>query len=220
MNFIIFNDFLALIVCVGLICLQSFIGIDAILFYSEIIFQKTGSEIDSSIATIVIGLVMLLASFVTLIFVDSVGRKCLLLISALGMGISLALIGTYFYFDELQDEMRCFRLLPIISLIGFITFYCLGFGPLPFTILSEMFAPEIKSTAVSFAICVAWLGSFAVTKAFLPLESVIYTYGIFWLFSGFCVIAFIFTAIFVFETKGLTMNQIQLELNKNYIILR
>jgi MFS family permease len=212
--------FSALIISVGLISFQSFIGVDAILFYSEIIFRKAGNQIDSSIATIIIGIVMLISSFITLFFVDSVGRKCLLMISAAGMFISLILIGAYFYLDEEEINISGFKCLPVISLIGFITFYCLGFGPLPFTILSEMFSPEVKSTAVSFAVCVGWLGSFVVTKAFLPLESIIHIYGNFWLFSGFCAIALIFTATFVFETKGLTMNQIQLELNKNYLILR
>lgn len=160
---------------------------------------------------------MVLSSFVTLCFVDSVGRKILLLISAAGMGVSLAVIGGYFY---LAEHMKGFEWVPVTSLIGFIVSYCLGFGPLPFTILSEMFGPEIKSTAVSFAVCIAWLGSFTVTVTFLPLETIINMYGIFWVFSGFCALAFTFTSLFVFETKGLTMNQIQLELNRNYILLR
>jgi SP family facilitated glucose transporter-like MFS transporter 8 len=203
-----------------LIGLQSFFGIDAILFYSEIIIRKAGNNvIDPSIATITFGVFMLLSSFITPFLVDVVGRKCLLLVSAAGCGLSLAIIGTYFYYDE-QYEFKNFELLPVIALIAFIMFYNLGFGPLPFTILSEMFAPEIKSPAVSFAVAVAWITTFVVTITFLPLEGIIHTYGNFWLFSGFCIIAFFFTAIFVFETKGLTLNQIQLELNKNYVILR
>lgn len=210
----------ALLITVSLIGLQSFIGIDAIIFYSEIIIRKAGSElIDPSIATIMFGVFMVLSSLITLFYVDVVGRKCLLLLSAAGCGISLAIIGTYFYYDD-QYGGEGFEFLPVIALIAFITFYNLGFGPLPFTILSEMFAPEIKSPAVSFAVATNWLATFAVTKTFLPLEDIIHTHGNFWLFSGFCIIALFFTAIFVFETKGLTLNQIQLELNKNYVILQ
>jgi Sugar (and other) transporter len=197
---------------VGLICFQNTSGIDAVLFYSETIFTKAGSSIDSAVATIIIGAVMLLSSCITPFFVDSTGRKGLLLTSAMGMTVSLTTMGIYFFFDE-RDRMHDFGWIPVTALVAFILFYCVGFGPLPFTVLSEMFAPEIKSMASSIAISACWTVDFAVTKAFLPLETVIGSYGNFWLFGFFCVIAFVFTATMVFETKGLSLNEIQDRLN-------
>lgn len=182
------------------------------LFYSETIFTKAGSSINSAVATIIIGAVMLLSSCITPFFVDSTGRKGLLLTSAVGMAVSLTAMGIYFFFDE-QEKMSNYGWLPVTSLVGFILFYCVGFGPLPFTVLSEMFAPEIKSVASSIAVSACWVIDFAVTKAFLPLETVIGSYGNFWLFAGFCVIAFAFTVTMVFETKGLSLNEIQDRLN-------
>lgn len=182
------------------------------LFYSETIFTKAGSSIDSAVATIIIGAVMLLSSCITPFFVDSTGRKGLLLTSAAGMTVSLTTMGIYFFFDE-RDRMHDLGWIPITALVSFILFYCVGFGPLPFTVLSEMFAPEIKSMASSIAITACWVVDFGVTKAFLPLETVIGSYGNFWLFGFFCVIAFVFTATMVFETKGLSLNEIQERLN-------
>lgn len=197
---------------VGLICFQNFSGIDAVLFYSETIFKKAGSSLDSAIATIVIGSVMLVSSCITPFFVDSTGRKGLLLTSAAGMAVSLTMMGVYFFLDD-RDMMSGYGWLPVVSLVGFILFYCVGFGPLPFTILSEMFASEIKSTASSIAVSACWVVDFCVTKAFLPLESVVGSYGNFWIFGGFCVVAFIFTSTVVFETKGLSLQEIQDKLN-------
>lgn len=207
-----------MIIGVGLICFQNTSGIDAVLFYSETIFTKAGSSIDSAIATIIIGSVMLVSSCITPFFVDNTGRKGLLLVSAAGMMVCLIAMGVYFFFDE-QGAATTYGWLPITSLVGFILFYCVGFGPLPFTVLSEMFAPEIKSSATSIAISAGWIVDFAVTKAFLPLETVIGSYGNFWLFGAFCVIAFIFTATMVFETKGLSLSQIQDRLNGKKSVL-
>jgi SP family facilitated glucose transporter-like MFS transporter 8 len=128
------------------------------------------------------------------------------------MTVCLVAMGVYFFLDE-RNLMSDYGWLPITSLIGFILFYCVGFGPLPFTVLSEMFAPEIKSVATSFAISACWIVDFAVTKAFLPLETVIGAYGNFWLFGCLCIVAFFFTSTMVFETKGLSLNQIQDKLN-------
>lgn len=155
---------------------------------------------------------MLVSSCISPFFVDSSGRKGLLLISAAGMAVSLTTMGVYFFLDA-RDLMKGVGWIPVSSLVGFILFYCVGFGPLPFTMLGEMFAPEIKSMASSFAVSACWIVDFGVTKSFLPLEAVVGNYGNFWIFGGFCVIAFIFTTVVVFETRGLTLNEIQERLN-------
>lgn len=162
---------------------------------------------------------MLLSSCITPFFVDSTGRKGLLLTSAIGMAVSLTTMGIYFFFDE-RDRMSEYGWLPVTALIGFILFYCVGFGPLPFTVLSEMFAPEIKSVASTIAVSACWIVDFAVTKAFLPLETVIGSYGNFWLFGGFCLIAFVFTWTMVFETKGLSLSEVQDKLNGRKSLVR
>lgn len=214
----------------GLISFQNFSGIDAVLFYSETIFEKAGSSLNAAVATIIIGVVMLVSSCISPFFVDRSGRKSLLLISAAGMAISLTVMGIYFPLDE-QGMMGAFGWLPVTSLVGFILFYCVGFGPLPFTrkfcqfsfflflqtfllVLSELFSPDIKSVATSVAISMCWIVDFGVTKAFLPLESIVGTYGNFWIFGGFCVAAFVFVLSQVFETKGLTLNEIQAKLER------
>lgn len=199
-------------IVLGLISFQNFSGIDAVLFYSETILNKAGSSLDSSVATIIIGIVMLISSSVSSLFVDLSGRKGLLLVSAAGMAVSLTTMGIYFFLDS-RDMTNGLGWLPSASLVGFILFYCVGFGPLPFTMLGEMFAPEIKAMASSFAVSTCWVSDFIVTKSFLPLESVVGNYGSFWIFAGFSVIAYIFTYKVVFETKGLTLAEIQDRLN-------
>lgn len=121
-----------MLICGGLICFQNFSGIDAILFYSETIFRKASQTMDSSVATILIGIFMLLFSCISPFFVDRSGRKGLLLFSAMGMAISLTSLGIYFFFDE-REMMDASNWLPVTSLVFFIFFYCVGFGPLPFT---------------------------------------------------------------------------------------
>lgn len=174
--------------------------------------MKASSSIDSAVATIIIGFVMLLSSFITPCFVDRTGRKGLLVISAAGMSLSCVVMGAYFYLDE-REAAGELGWLPVTSLVSFIIFYCVGFGPLPFTVLSEMFSPETKSVSTSLAVSACWIVDFIVTKCFLPLESVIGNYGNFWLFGGFSMVAMVFVCTVVFETKGLSLSEIQGRLN-------
>ena len=78
----------ALYLSLGLVLFQQLSGINAVLFYSQDIFSASGGSLEPAVATIIVGVVMLLASGVTPLVVDRLGRKPLLLVSAIVMGIS------------------------------------------------------------------------------------------------------------------------------------
>jgi MFS family permease len=158
---------------------------------------------------------MVISACVSPFFVESSGRKKLLLVSSAGMIVSLTTMGFYFFLDD-KNLIPNLGWVPVASLVSFILFYCFGFGPLPFTIMGEMFAPEIKSLACSITVSVSWIVDFGVTKSFLPIETYVGNYGNFWIFAVLCVFGFIFTARKVFETKGLTLAEIQSRLNERY----
>lgn len=78
----------ALIISCGLIAFQQLSGINAILFYTKTIFEKTGSSLDPALATILVCIVQVVASGLTPLIVDRLGRKLILLVSAAGMSLS------------------------------------------------------------------------------------------------------------------------------------
>ena len=154
---------------------------------------------------------MLISAICSQFCVESFGRKKLLLISSAGMVFSLTTMGFYFYLDGIF--INNLGWLPVLALVSFILFYCFGFGPLPYTMMGEMFAPEIKSLACSITVSASWLVDFGITKSFLPIDYHVGRYGNFWIFAVFCVFGFIFTSRKVFETKGLSLAEIQNRLN-------
>jgi MFS family permease len=170
--------------------------------------------LEPAIATIIIGAVQILASALTPLVVERLGRKVIFLFSAGGMAICLGLLGLFFLLDEQEFPIASsLNWLPIVSLIGFVVVYCVGFGPLPWALFGELFAPDVKSSASSIVTSMNWTLGFLLTKYFLALQEVLGSYGAFWLFGIFCIAAFIFTFTLVFETKGLSLQQIQDKLN-------
>lgn len=169
---------------------------------------------EPAIATICVGVVQVLASGCTPLIVDRLGRRIILLVSAGGMAICLGFLGLFFLLDHQKAEIvSSLGWLPIVSLVGFVIVYCIGFGPLPWAVMGEMFPPNIKSIASSIVTSVCWVCGFAVTKWFASLEVAIGSYGAFWLFGVLCSVAFFFTLFIVMETKGLSLQQIQDKLN-------
>nr|CAD7412453.1 unnamed protein product [Timema poppensis] len=80
-----------------LLIFQQVSGIDSIIFYTVTIFKASGSSLNEHLATIIVGLVQLLANFFSLFLIDRSGRRPLLLASGALMCLSMLAMGTHFY---------------------------------------------------------------------------------------------------------------------------
>lgn len=204
----------AFLISVGLMIFQQLSGINAVIFYTSDIFQQSGIEINKQLATIIVGGVQVIATFLSTLAVDSLGRKCLLLFSAAIMALSSGLLGLFFTLkdrDLIHDKMIVQELsyLPLISLCIFVVVFSLGFGPIPWMISSEIYTSEIKGLGSSIAGSLNWTLAFFVTKFYLDLQLSIGTDVTFYLFGSVSFLAVIFVFYFVPETKGKTLDEIQ-----------
>ncbi|XP_058116667.1 facilitated trehalose transporter Tret1-like [Anopheles ziemanni] len=208
----------ALFVCTGIIVLQQLSGINPVQFYTQTIFEKTGSSLKPEIAVIIIGCVQVVASMVTVLTLDRLGRRPYLLISAGGMCVALVALGTYFYLESqralISFSMDRIAFLPVLSLVVFTAAFCLGFGPIAWLLIGEMFAPSIKSLASSVVSSTCWTVAFFVLFYFSSLDVAIGTHWLFWMFAICTAGAFLFTYLFVIETKGMSLPEIQARLNE------
>lgn len=199
----------ALIISMALVGFQQFSGINIVLFYSQTVFEATGSSIPSDISPMIVGGVQVIASCITPLIVDRAGRKLLHIVSATGMLLSQVPLGLYFYLQTNGTDVQGVFWLPILCLNVYIAFYNFGFGPLPWTVMAEIFPANIKSSASTATASFCWVLGFIVTKFFSAVTEQIGMGGTFWLFSGFCLLAIIFVFTIVIETKGKSFQEIQ-----------
>lgn len=202
----------ALIIALGLMIFQQLSGINAVIFYSGDIFKAAGSTLDPKVATIIVGVVQVVVTYISSAVVDRVGRKVLLLLSASIMGLCLAILGLYFCLKK-GDDSSGLGWLPLLCLTVYIVVFSLGFGPLPWLMMGEVFAPNVKGAASSIAVCTNWTLTFVVTFSFVKLVDGLGEDWTFWLFAIICGIATIFIYYLVPETKGKTLSEIQRILN-------
>jgi hypothetical protein len=82
-----------LIISSGLLAFQQFSGISVVLFYSQSIFEKaTGNSLQPAVSTILLGLTLFSCASMSLLIIERLGRKPILLFSAAGMFVSLVII--------------------------------------------------------------------------------------------------------------------------------
>ncbi|XP_047359120.1 facilitated trehalose transporter Tret1-like isoform X2 [Vespa velutina] len=202
----------AILISYGLMGFQQLSGVNAVSFYVGFIFDKAGGFVGPKEAAIVIGVIGITMVFISTLTVDRLGRKILLIISSTFMTLSNLALGTYFYLLE-TTSTSSLGWLPLLSVCSFIVSFAIGFGPLPWMMISEVFTPETKGIAGSSACLLNWILAFIVTKTFVNLNDIIHIYGTFWLFSLICALGIVFVLFFVPETKGKTLEQIQRELS-------
>ncbi|XP_017148830.1 facilitated trehalose transporter Tret1-2 homolog [Drosophila miranda] len=189
---------------------QQWTGINAILFYSTSIFEDVGSGLSGSNSTILIGVTQTTTTLVAVAIMDKAGRRILLLISGVVMAITTCLMGVYFQMSESDpDSVVGLGWLPIVSICIFIVFFSIGFGPVPWLVMAELFSEDIKSLGGSIAGTSNWLSAFIVTLLFPILKDSIGPGPTFWIFTAISVLAFFYALFFVPETKGKTILEIQ-----------
>lgn len=98
---------------------------------------------------------------------------------------------------------------PIVGLVLYLFFFAPGMGPMPWTVNSEIYPHWARSTGNAAATAVNWIFNLTVSMSFLALIESITTYGTFWLFCGVALIGFIFIFIFLPETKGKSLEEVE-----------
>ncbi|XP_043711458.1 sugar transporter ERD6-like 6 [Telopea speciosissima] len=196
---------------IGLLVLQQTCGINGVLFYSTTIFEAAGIS-SSNVATCGLGAMMVITIGFTTWLVDKAGRRLLLLISSSGMTASLLLVSVSFYSKNVfSEDSHFYSLMGILSVVGIVTFvvtYSLGLGPLPWIIMSEIMPVNIKSLGGSTATLSNWLTSWLVTMTANLLMNWSRG-GTFTLYTVMSALTVVFVALWVPETKGRTLEEIQ-----------
>uniref|UniRef100_A0A5B7AZK8 Major facilitator superfamily (MFS) profile domain-containing protein n=1 Tax=Davidia involucrata TaxID=16924 RepID=A0A5B7AZK8_DAVIN len=202
-----------LMIGIGLLVLQQLSGTNGVLFYSSTIFETAGIS-SSNVATLGLGAAQVVATGVATWLVDKSGRRLLLIVSSSGMTVSLLVVAVSFFLKDFvsDDSSTLYSILGILSVIGvvgMIVSFSLGMGPIPWVIMSEILPLKIKGLAGSVATLANWLSAWVITMTanLLLSWSSGGTFTLYMLMGAFTVA---FVTMWVPETKGRTLEEIQL----------
>ena len=201
----------ALGIGLALMFFQQFTGINAVIFYTKFIFKTAGSTIDSNWSTIIVGLVNIGATFIANALIDKLGRRMLLFISNTLVLVTLLIIATFFYLKkEYGDEyVLTFGWVPLVGFMVYVVGFSIGFGPIPWLMMGEIYPSKIRSAAASITTAFNWFSSFIVAKTFQDLIDAAGPHGTFYIYACIMVISFVFIFFFVPETKGKSLEEIE-----------
>ncbi len=197
-----------IIIGIVLAVFQQWCGINIIFNYADEIFRAAGYSVGDMLFNIVItGSVNLIFTFVAMRTVDSWGRRKLMLFGSIGLGVVYAILGGAYYFQ--------FTGWPVLLLVIIaISIYAMSLAPITWVILSEIFPNRLRGVAMSIATFSLWVASFILTFTFPILNNALGASGTFWVYSLICISGFLFIKKKLPETKGKSLEEIELELLK------
>lgn len=193
----------------GIQCFQQITGIDATVYYSPEIFQGAGIQDKSKLlaATVAVGVSKTAFILVAIFLIDKLGRKPLLYVSTIGMTICLFSIGvTLTFIGQGQVGIA----MAILFVCSNVAFFSVGIGPVCWVLTSEIFPLRLRAQAAALGAVGNRVCSGLVAMSFLSVTRAISVGGTFFVFSVISAISVLFVYALVPETKGKSLEQIEL----------
>lgn len=173
---------------------QQLTGINAIMFYSNLVFK--GLTMTNTMITALIGIVNFVATLFGLVFLAFAGRKTLMAIFNIAMSVTLLML-SYYAFEKDSIGM-------VVCVLLFITFFEFSSGPIVWLYNAEI----MQDKAVSIATFLNWFLSLVISIA-IPLMIKVMQIGyIFLIFGCFTIIGTLVIIVFMKETRGKTQEEI------------
>jgi len=183
-------------------------GINAILYYQNLIFEKAGySALSGYRQAALVAAFNLAATVLGMSLIDKVGRKTLLLVGSVGTAVCLAGVAEIFFTNTHQGLL-------IYCLILYIIFFAVSQGAVIWVYISEVFPNRVRSKGQSLGSGSHWVMNTLIALTFPLLAR--QSGGIpFAFFAAMMVVQFV-VVLFVYpETKGRTLEQLQHQLIRN-----
>ena len=201
---------------IALAILQQVTGINAFMYFGATIFktmsQSTGVDA-GLLQQIIINGACMLCTLIAIATVDKWGRKPLMIVGTLGMGIGLVAMGVMA--QTMSDPAAATKLM-LASILLYIACFGLSVGPVVWVILAEIFPTAIRGRALGLATFCLWLADYVVTQTF-PMMNAEGSWFVarfnhafpFYVYAVFCAVLVVVMWRWVPETKGRTLEEIE-----------
>ncbi|MCK5326601.1 MAG: sugar porter family MFS transporter [Woeseiaceae bacterium] len=200
---------------IGLATLQQLVGINVVFYYGAVLWQSVGfAENDALLINVLSGGLSIAAVIVTILLIDKIGRKPILLIGSIGMSVTLAIV-TYAFMNATASADGSLSLqgiygpMALIAANAYVVFFNFSWGPVMWVMLGEMFPNQIRGTGLAVSGLAQWGSNFAITMTFPIMLTSIGLAGAYGFYAICAVLSIVFVVRMVHETRGVELEDMQ-----------
>jgi SP family sugar:H+ symporter-like MFS transporter len=193
---------------------QQLVGINVIFYYGATLWQAAGfSEAQALQTNIISGAVSILACFVTVGFVDRLGRKPLLLIGSAGMSVSLFTMVYAFSTGTLEGTQLqlpgSMGLVAVSAALIYSFFFNVSWGPVTWVMLGEMFPNQLRGSALAVCGFAQWFANYLVAQTFPIMLGAFGLAASYSVYATCSLISFFLVQRIIKETKGKELEEME-----------
>ena len=206
-----------LFVGLSVVLFQQITGQPSVLYYAEQVFIAAGFDASEGAGvSVILGVFKLVMTGFAVKYVDSVGRRPLLLGGVAAMTLATVALGACsdaLATGDPADSLNTARL-SVLAIFAYVGAYQVSFGPIAWLLVGEIFPQRVRSAAVGTATLTNFASNYLVA---LYLPTMIASYGqagTYYIFSVMGVIALASIYLTVPETKGKSLEEIEAEMTR------
>lgn len=188
--------------------LQQLTGVNFIFYYGTQYFKNAGFK-DPFIIQVITNSVNVVSTFPGLYLVERLGRRNLLLLGAIGMCVCqfiVAIVGTVSSATNLAAQNAS-----IAFVCVYIYFFASTWGPVAWVVTGEIFPLKVRAKCISMTTASNWLLNWAIAYSTPYMVDAKYANlqsKVFFVWGSFCFVCIAFVYFFIYETKGLTLEEV------------
>ena len=215
----------ALIVGLILVAAVQSTGVPIFITYASDLY-RSNKILEPDIAAVLQGVIMVVGTLFASLLYDRLGRKSLTILSALGTVVCLIGLGIgsllvdrsppcqdipMEYNTTLVGEDGCIAISiwAIVNLNIIFFLFGIGLGSLLWVLLAEMSPVRVKTVVSGLAQFNLWFVTFLITLAWPYIEDWLGISNAFFIFAVINIFSLIFIVLFIPETKGKPINEIE-----------
>lgn len=180
-------------------------GINVIMYYAPMIFEKAGASTNAAmLQAVAVGVTNMVFTIIAMFFIDRFGRKTLLLIGAVGMFFSLAGAASHYYFENLFSGVGV-----VIFIVGFIAFFAFSQGAVIWVFLAEIFPNKVRANGQALGSFTHWIMNALIGLVFPVMLSMLGGGTVFMFFAVMMIPFFFFVWKMMPETKGKSLEELE-----------
>lgn len=201
------------LIMVGFFFFQQASGTFVIIFYAVDIVKEAGVPIDPFLAAILISLSRVVACTSLGFICRRYGRRPPTIISGAVMTICMAVLAGYLYALHVQivdpATAQTLNWLPVVLVIVYFFSSTFGFLTIPFAMIAEMFPTRVRGLAGGLTAALCYTFNFIFVKTYVLMLESMGKHGVFGFYGSMALIGTIFVVVFLPETKGKTLQEIE-----------
>ncbi len=180
-------------------------GINVIMYYAPMIFEKAGASTNAAmLEAVAVGVTNMLFTIIAMFFIDKFGRKTLLLIGAIGMFFSLAGAALHYYDETLFGSTGI-----VVFIVGFIAFFAVSQGAVIWVFLAEIFPNRVRSKGQALGSFTHWIMNAIIGLVFPIALAGVGGGNVFMFFAVMMIPFFFFVWKVMPETKGKSLEELE-----------